>query len=125
MTVNLKPWRAACCGLVLLMASFMSVAEAAQEVPIVAGDLWTKSSHAEKLSYIVGISNLLDVEYAYQTRSKNPPDNSQTIIRRLYEDVDEETLDGVIGRIDAWYAAYPNRQDQTALEIIWTEFVKK
>ena len=124
MTVNMKVWRGVCFGLILLVASRTSVAEAA-DVPIVGGTLWAQSSNAEKISYLVGISNFLDVEYAYQIRNANPPSDEQSIVRRLYEDVDEESLDDVIGRVDAWYAANPNRPDKAVLDVIWTEYFEK
>ena len=115
-------WRALFVALVLLSTTLSATAA---DIPIVGGTLWTKSSDGEKTSYLVGLSNMLDVEYVYQTKSKKPPSDEQSIIRRLYEEVDEVTLDEAIARIDAWYAANPKRLDRSVLDVIWTEFSKK
>lgn len=38
-------------------------------VPFADGEMWEGSSRLEKVSYIVGLSNLLDAEFAFQQKA--------------------------------------------------------
>ena len=87
-------------GLFFVFTSTQSLAE---EIPLVDGKVWAESSATGKKAYIVGISNLMSIEYAYQKNSNPQSTDDQSIIRRLYENSDESTLDGIIKRIDQWY----------------------
>jgi hypothetical protein len=106
------------------MASLLCAgAASAQEVPFIDGQLWKDSAPVLKRAYLIGISNLLNAEYAYQKEFGPPPDK-QTSIQRLYEAIDEVTLDGAAGRIDAWYKANPDKMETTVLEVIWLDMVR-
>jgi hypothetical protein len=76
-----------------------------------------------KRAYLVGVSNLMSAEYVYQKEFGPPPDK-QTTIQRLYEEIDEVTLDGAIDRIDKWYEDHPDQLDMTVLEVIWLDMVR-
>ena len=103
--------------------SFMSIS-AAEEVPLVDGKLWSKSSVDNKHSYLIGVSNLLDIEYGYQKVSKKPVTNDQSIIRRFYEDIDDMSLDEVTKRIDQWYQKHPDKLNKAVINVIWVDMVK-
>ncbi len=107
----------------IIFAMLIAGLAVGEDIPLVDGSIWRKSSQTEKQSYIIGVSNLLSVEYAYQQGSKPPPSDEQTIIRRLYEDVDEVTLDGVIARIDQWYKDNPGMINRAVLDVIWVDMV--
>ena len=113
-------WRglvmAACASLALLGG----IARA-DEVPIVTGEHWTKSSDDLKKAYLVGIANVLQVEHAYE--ANNPPADNQSLVPRLAKGLKGQTLDSVRGRLDRWYAAHPDRLQRPVLETIWFEIV--
>jgi hypothetical protein len=96
----------------------------ANAVPFVDGTMWGDSSNAEKVSYIVGLSNLLDAAYAYQQGSENAPTGEQSFIGTLWANVDDLTLDQCIARIDSWYANNPDRLDEVVLDVIWIDMVE-
>jgi len=96
---------------------------AAEDVDFVAGKMWKSSRRNVKRAYLVGISNLMSAEYAYQKETGPPPDQ-QTTIRRLYEEIDDVTLDVAISRVDGWYEANPDKLDMTVLEVIWLDMVR-
>jgi len=115
-----RGWRA------LLVLAFMTLAASmssvhAQEVPIVTGEHWTKSSDEVKKAYLVGIANLLQVEVAYF--GSNPPSDAQSFEPRFARGLRAETLDSVRGKIDKWYADNPTRLSRPVLELIWFEIV--
>ena len=97
---------------------------AAEEVPFVDGHMWQKSAKPLKLAYLVGISNLLSAEYAFQQSEGFPPD-SQSSIRTVYDSIDDLTLDQTINRINRWYARNQDKLKTTVLEVIWTSMVER
>ncbi len=110
-------------GVAGLLCLFGLGAAADETVPFVDGAMWKETPNVLKRAYLVGVSNLLAAEYLYQ-KAFGPPPDRQTSIQRLYEGVDESTLDGAIGRIDAWYEANPDQLDTTVIEVIWVDMVE-
>ena len=93
----------------------------AQEVVLVTGEHWSKSSDEMKKAYLVGIANVLQVESAYQAAS--PPSDTQSVVPRAVKGLKGQTLDSVRMGIDKWYAANPGRMQRPVVEIIWFEMV--
>lgn len=108
----------------LALIAFLPGSAFAEDVPIVDGALWSQSSKVEKKAYLVGASNLLSVEYAYQTRNGNPPDREQTTVQDFFTKIDNISLDETIQRVDDWYQKNPDRLDMAVLAVIWVDMVE-
>ena len=93
----------------------------ADDIPIVTGEHWTKSSDDAKKAYLIGIANLLQIETAYF--GANPPTDAQSFVPRMVRGLRGQTLDGVRQALDRWYAANPGRLQRPVLETIWFEIV--
>ena len=93
----------------------------AQEVVLVTGEHWTKSSDELKKAYLVGIANVLQVESAYQ--AANPPSDTQSVVPRAVKGLKGQTLDSVRMGLDKWYAANPDKLKRSVVETIWFEMV--
>ncbi len=93
----------------------------AEEVPMVTGEHWVKSSEDLKKVYLVGIANIVQVEMAYHGSS--PPPDSQSFLPRLVKGLKGQTLDSVREGLNKWYAAHPDRLQRPVLETIWFEMV--
>ena len=115
-----RQWRTA---LILACVALMAVAVGvrADEIPVVTGEHWTKSSDDMKKAYLIGIANLLQVETAYF--GANPPTDAQSFVPRLVRGLRGQTLDSVREALDRWYAANPGRLQRPVLETIWFEIV--
>ena len=107
----------------LLSISYMS-ASLAEEIPLVDGKLWLKSITDDKHSYLIGVSNFLSIEYAYQKAASKPVADEQSTVRRFFEDIDDMSLDEVTSRIDSWYRNHPDRLDSAVLNVIWVDMVE-
>lgn len=107
----------AACACLLLLAGVAS----ADEVPMVTGEHWVKSSDDLKKAYLIGIVNVLQVEHAYEVTS--PPADAQSLVPRLAKGLKGQTLDGVRDRLNRWYAAHPDQLKRPVLETIWFEIV--
>lgn len=114
-------WRAfalAACACLLMLTGGNANAD---EVPMVTGEHWTKSSDELKKAYLVGVLNVLQVEYAYEVPT--PPNDTQSLVPRLAKGLKGQTLDGVRERLNRWYAAHPDQLKRPVLETIWFEIV--
>lgn len=112
-------------GLILLAFTVLAVAAAgmarADEVPLVTGEQWTKSSEDMKKAYLVGIANIARLETAYA--AANPPPDAQSIVPRLVRGLKGQTLDSVRDALNRWYAAHPDQLQRPVIETLWFEMV--
>jgi hypothetical protein len=119
MTTKLQ-WRtlllAACMALALV-----AVGARAQEIPLVTGEHWVKSSDDQKKAYLIGIANVAQVESAYH--AGNPPSDAQSVVPRLVKGLKGQTLDGVREALNRWYAANPDKLQRPVVETLWFELV--
>jgi hypothetical protein len=93
----------------------------AQEIPLVTGEHWTKSSAEMKKAYLVGIANIVLVELAYE--GANPAPDGQSMLPRMGKGLKGQTLDTVRDALDRWYAAHPEQMQRPVIETIWFEMV--
>jgi hypothetical protein len=105
-------------GLALAMGPGVARAE---EVPLVTGEHWTKSSEELKKAYLIGIANVLQVETAYY--ATNPPPDAQSLVPRAARGLKGQTLDSVRESLNRWYAGHPDRVQRPVIETIWFELV--
>jgi hypothetical protein len=112
--------RTATFALCLALAALAGSARA-DEVPLVTGEHWIKSSDELKKVYLVGIANVVQVETAYNTA--NPPPDAQSILPRMVKGLKGETLDTVREGLNKWYVAHPDQLQRPVIETIWFEMV--
>lgn len=93
----------------------------ADEVQLVTGEQWIKSTADVKKAYLIGIANTLQVQSAYE--GATPPSDAQSIVPRFTRGLKGQTLDSVGKRLDGWYAANPGKLQRPVLETIWFEIV--
>ena len=93
----------------------------ADEVPLVTGEHWTKSSEQVKKAYLVGIANVLQVESAFE--GATPPPDTQSVVPRFVKGMKGHTLDTVREGVDKYYAANPDKMQRPVIETIWFEMV--
>jgi hypothetical protein len=93
----------------------------ADEVPLITGEHWTKSSEQLKKVYLIGIANVIQVETAYH--ATNPPSDAQSFVPRVAKGLKGHTLDSVREGLDKWYAGNPDKLRRPVIETIWFEMV--
>ena len=93
----------------------------ADEVPLITGEHWIKSTEQLKKVYLIGVANVIQVETAYHAES--PPSDAQSIVPRVAKGLKGQTLDSVREGLDRWYAANPDRLQRPVLETMWFEMV--
>jgi hypothetical protein len=113
-------WRAAMLAVCVTLA-VVSGGARADEVPLITGEHWTKSTEQLKKVYLVGIANVVQVETAYY--GATPPSDGQSVVPRFAKGLKGHTLDSVREALDRWYAANPDRLQRPVIETIWFELV--
>lgn len=93
----------------------------AEEVPLITGEHWVKSTEQLKKAYLLGIANVMQVEIAYE--GTNPPPDTQSVVPRFAKGLKGHTLDTVREALDKWYAEHPDRLQRPVVETIWFELV--
>jgi hypothetical protein len=115
----IKPqWRTLISATFLSLAMMSNVARA-ESIPIVTGQQWMQSSDEAKKAYLVGISNLLDIERAYAGNMANNND----IAQRFGKGMQGQTLDSVRTGLDRYYAANPTMIQHPVIETLWFQMV--
>lgn len=104
-----------------MMMSVLSVTVSAQEVPLITGEHWTKSTEELKKVYLIGIANIVQIETAYH--ATNPPSDGQSIVPRMVKGLKGQTLDTVREGLNKWYAAHPEQLQRPVIETLWFEMV--
>jgi hypothetical protein len=120
-------WKRCALGIVGLCIGIFwtAAATAAEDVPLIDGDLWNKSSRVEKTSYLIGAGNYMTVEYVFQVEAADPkPTSGQSPTADFWNGLDDVSLDELIDTIDDWYAANPNELQVPVLVVIWNEIVE-
>ena len=93
----------------------------ADEVPMITGEHWMRSTEQLKKVYLIGIANAYQVEAA--DHGSNPPPDEQSLFPRFGRGLKGHTLDTVREGLDRWYAANPERLHRPVIETIWFEMV--
>jgi len=110
--------------LLLAMSMLLAVASGtarAQEIPLVTGEHWMKSSDEMKKAYLVGVANIVHVQLAYE--GATPASDAQSILPRMVKGLKGQTLDSVRDGLTKWYAQHPNQMQRPVIETLWFEMV--
>jgi hypothetical protein len=113
-----RRYAASLAAMVLMVLTFGA---AAQEIPLVTGEHWMRSSEEVKKAYLVGMANIALVEITYE--GPNPLPDSQTVLPRIQRGLKGHTLDSVREGLNKWYAAHPDQLQRPVIETIWFEMV--
>jgi hypothetical protein len=92
---------------------------AKKDLPFPNSSEWSTATEREKLAYLLGIMNMALVEY--QLSGPNP--KHRTTVARMVKALDGMTLRQILEKVDAYYKANPDKQQQTVFEVIWFELV--
>ena len=92
------------------------------DLVIVTGVHWTTASRDEKVAYLFGIGNILEVEQAMQGKhpSKNIRNNS--IVPVLIKGLSGLSTNKVREMLDQWYKKRPDQLKRSVIEVLYTEF---
>jgi hypothetical protein len=107
-------------GLVLALALALPALALANEVPIITGEHWTKSSPQERKAFLVGAATIIELEQEVQG---TPPPQKSTI-DTWCKGLSHFTFDEMTAAVDKWYADHPDKIARPVVEVLWYELAK-
>ncbi len=103
----------------LLLTVLAGVAQAKNHVPLVTGKHWAKATQAEKMSYLLGMGTIIELEKEYQ--GDKPLEDS--LNHKLVKGLSGHTFREIKGHVDTFYDNNPEKMDVPVVEVIWYELV--
>ena len=86
------------------------------------GNDWSKASPDEKRAFLFGIANAISVAIGWDER--HVPASQATFSRRARDGLGDTSLGEAVNRIDAWYAANPDRLETPVVAVMWLDIAK-
>lgn len=116
-----------CCVLLLVFCVGPARAETPSsqvqlDVPFLTGDSWDKMSHDEKIFYIWGMGQVVEIER--NLMNKYPELKRDSFVTKAAEALVNMPMDEIVGRLDAFYAKNPDRQGDMVLRVLWDEMIR-
>ncbi len=120
--LDVKHLKWTCIALFFVFAVIAISTPVSADGQYVTGKEWTESKKSEKLSYLMGISNLMSADYMLQKKSGRAGGSA---IPELYRETANISIEQAMDLIDAWYAANPDEMNETVLDVIWVTIVER
>lgn len=106
-------------GIALLFLATMAGTAQAGKLPLVTGKHWTKATQGEKVSYLLGMGTIIELEKEYQ--GEKPLKDS--LNSKLVQGLSDHTFKEIKDHVDAYYKEHPEKLDVPVVEVIWYELV--
>jgi hypothetical protein len=102
-----------------------SATQSAIEAQLLTGNTWQTLSRDNKIAYIWGIANLVELERTnLESQQPQPPaDDRKSFIPYLAHGLSGMTIEAIIERVDAYYLAHPDQRGQPVLDAIFQAIV--
>lgn len=105
-------------GALLVAAPAMLRAET-KSFPVVTGENWVKSSPAERLAFITGLTTMIELEKEVQ--GANPPADQKTLIPAWESGLSRFSLKQIVDALDNVYKKKPELKAKPVVEVLWYE----
>ena len=92
------------------------------DLVIITGVHWTTASHDEKVAYLFGIGNMLEIEQAMQGKNPSSHIRKNSIVPVLIEGLTGTSMTKVREMLDQWYEKNPGQRNRSVIEVLYTEF---
>ncbi|MHC1711843.1 MAG: hypothetical protein AB9872_06820 [Solidesulfovibrio sp.] len=107
-------------GLILALVLALPAMALANEVPVVTGEDWGRSTQQERKAFLVGAATIIELEQEVQ--GTPPPQKSS--IDTWCKGLSHFTFDQMTAAIDKWYAEHPDKASRPVVEVMWYELAK-
>ena len=93
---------------------------------VLTGDIWTTMNHDQKVAYIWGAGDVVDVEQElWNIYPELKVENLSFKCVEARQAVEAPyTVNDVIAGVDNWYDANPDKLDTAVLQVIWDVTIK-
>lgn len=93
-----------------------------KEMPVLAGDVWQKMTHDEKVAFIWGMGHMLSIER--NMIAKHPEVKKTGFTCKMAEGLAGISMNDIIDDIDKYYRENPDDLQAPVIEVIWDDIAK-
>jgi hypothetical protein len=113
-------------GLISWGASLWASEEHAKQLEdkakLLRGDVWVTMNHDQKVAYIWGAGNVVDLEQ--ELAALLPELKVENFSAKAAEGIGDVTIDEIIAGVDSFYKANPDKLDQSVIRVIWYHMIR-
>lgn len=112
----------AACMSILLLATAAWGGKEDPDLVLVTGEHWIASSREQKVAYLFGLGNMLEVEQAMQGKRRSKQVSSNSIVPVLIDGLSDLSTSQLREKIDQWYEKKPQQLQRPVIEVLYIEF---
>ena len=86
------------------------------------GDVWMTMSPDEKVAYLWGAGDVVDLEQALW--EIHPELKQQNFSAKVVEGMADIPMNDIVATVDEWYRANPDKRNLTVIRVIWDTLIK-
>ena len=105
-------------GLFVLTAGGLCAAE--PDMPEITGAVWRKTTQQEKLAFLVGACSVVAIEHHIDLKEADDPSKFTEGWVMAFKD---KKWAEIVDKIDAYFAANPDKADKLVMEVVWNELI--
>ena len=104
----------------VLLAVPGTPAWADQDMEIVKGEHWVKSSMEQKRAFLFGVGNVLEIEEAMAGDDYEAM-RGRSIVPVLLEGLSGTSVATIVTQLDKFYADHPDQNNRPVIEVLYLE----
>lgn len=120
-----KSWSIAFACVALVLAALLSWSGSGWAITkyLLKGDVWTRMTQDEKVAYLWGGGDVVDVEK--QLMEDYPELKVENFSFKVRQGLPTSLTNNDVARaVDAWYKANPDKLNVTVIQVIWYNLIK-
>lgn len=105
-------------GLFVLTAG--GLCAATPDMPEITGAVWMKTSHQEKLAFLVGAGSVVAIEHHIDLKEADDPSKFTEGWVLAFKD---KKWAEIVDKIDAYFTAHPDKGDVLVMDVVWNQLI--
>jgi hypothetical protein len=87
--------------------------------PVITGENWTNATPQERLSFIAGMTTMIELEKEVQ--GANPPADQKSLVPGWVSGLSRFTLKEIVEALDKVFVEKPELKAKPVVEVLWYE----
>lgn len=97
-------------------------AESPGEVPLLRGETWQKMNTDNKVSFVWGMGQIIEVEQ--ELMAQDPELRRESFVAKVVEGGAGLTMNEIVAAVDKFYNDNPDQLDLSVVRVIWDTLIK-
>jgi len=108
----------------LVLGVWRSDGIAAEEIkaPLLTGITWIQMSPDQKVGYIWGTGDVIDLEQ--EIMAIYPELKRESFVTKAVEGIGDVQINEIIATVDSFYKAHPDQANLSVIRVIWDTMIK-